>query len=229
MAMSSDSALPSRRSVLTGAGIAAAACVTLAGTPSAFADDRHAVANASPGAIAVEFRGRVSQTGATGETFTSLGFLTKVDGLDATDLFAGSTRGVGTALFTAVASGELVARVLDSLVHDLEIEGSLTVYQRSAPGASFDDPSSFAVGTPVATYDLVLQDVLAVIDTGKGVPTLVGDMTQTAATAVAGTSPRRNFGRRSERLRFFATGLGHLVDPVTLNAELEIAGNWSAV
>jgi predicted PhzF superfamily epimerase YddE/YHI9 len=29
------------------------------------------------------------------------------------------------------------------------------------------------------------------------------------------------------RLRMFATGLGTLTDPVTLNAQLEIAGNWS--
>jgi hypothetical protein len=29
-------------------------------------------------------------------------------------------------------------------------------------------------------------------------------------------------------LRMLATGLGELVDPVTLNAQLEVAGNWSA-
>ena len=36
------------------------------------------------------------------------------------------------------------------------------------------------------------------------------------------------FGAVDQRLRLFATGLGFLVDPQTLNANLEIAGNWTA-
>jgi hypothetical protein len=227
--MSANSDRPSRRSVLTGAGAAVVAGVGLAASPSASARDTELVAAGPQGGSVVEFRGRSAQSGPAGETGTSFGFLTKVHGLDAGDLFAGTSTTVETALFTVVASGELVARVLDSLVHDLDIEGQLAVYQRTAPGADFSDPSSFTVGSVVARYDLVLQDILAVIDTGKGVPTLIGDMRQTTDGILSGQSDGRRFGRRGERLRFFATGFGHLVDPVTLNAELEIAGNWSAV
>jgi predicted PhzF superfamily epimerase YddE/YHI9 len=83
------------------------------------------------------------------------------------------------------------------------------------------------VGTPVARYDLTLQDVLAVYATAKGLPTLTGDMRQTAADALSGPLSGFRFGRVGTRLRMFATGLGTLTDPVTLNAQLEIAGNWS--
>jgi hypothetical protein len=112
-------------------------------------------------------------------------------------------------------------------VHSLDIVGTMTIYQRSQPGATFTDPSSFQVGTPVASYDLALQDVLAVFAPGQGLPTLTGDMLQTAAHALSGPLAGRIFGRRGTRLRMFATGLGTLTDPVTLNAQLEIAGNWS--
>jgi len=218
-----------RRSVLTGAGVAVAAGVGLAVAPNAAGDDRERPVGTGPdGTTTVEFRGRISQTGKSGETFTSYGFLIRANGASAADLFAGSTTTVGSALFTAYATGELKARVLDQSVHSLDIDGELTVYQRTAPGATFDDQTSFTVGASVATYRLTLQDVLAVFAPQQGIPTLTGDMVQTEAHRLSGGLAGRSFGRRGQRLRFFATGLGQLVDPVTLNAHLEIAGNWSA-
>jgi hypothetical protein len=135
---------------------------------------------------------------------------------------------VGTALFTAYATGDLKARVLDQSVHSLDIEGELTIFQRVSAGANFDDPDSFRVGTAVATYSMTLQDVLAVFAPGQGIPTLTGDMRQLRAHPLSASLTGRRFGRQGDRLRFFATGLGKLIDPVTLNALLEIAGNWSA-
>ena len=52
----------------------------------------------------------------------------------------GSPPAVGTALFTAHATGELSARVLDQSVHSLDIVGRMSVYRRSAPGADWLDP-----------------------------------------------------------------------------------------
>jgi len=111
-------------------------------------------------------------------------------------------------------------------VHSLDIVGTMTVYQRSQPGASFSDPSSFQVGVPVAIYDMTLQDVLTVFATNTGLPTLSGDMRQTAAGRLSGPLAGQRFGRKGARLRFFATGLGFKTDPAP-NANLEIAGNWS--
>jgi hypothetical protein len=215
-----------RRSIITTAGVAAVAGAGLAAAPSAAADSSAGATGTGPaGSTVVEFRGWISQTGNTGQDFTSFGFLIKATGLATEQLFQGS-RTVGAALFTAYATGALTARVLDQSVHALDIEGQLTVYQRAEPGASFTDPDTFRVGRPVARYRLSLQDVLAVFAPQQGIPTLTGDMLQTDAQRISGTEG--NFGRRGQRLRMFATGLGQLVDPVTLNAQLEIAGNWSA-
>ncbi|MFL6137309.1 MAG: hypothetical protein ACJ74O_05845 [Frankiaceae bacterium] len=222
----------SRRRLLAGAGLAVAGGVGLAGAtagPAAAEEsERHGrVGVARGGATACEFRSRVAQSGSTGETFTSYGYLTAAHGAGPEALFAGSRRDESTALLTAYAAGALVQRILDMSVHALDIEGTLTVYQRSAPGASFDDPSSFQEGTPVATFALTLQDILAVFAPAQGIPTLTGDMRQTAARALSGPLAGRRFGRVGLRGRFFATGLGRLVDPVTLNALLELAGNWT--
>jgi hypothetical protein len=178
------------------------------------------------GATTVEFRGRITQSGSSGQSFTGYGYLIRATGAKNSDLFDGPPSD-STALLTMYATGDLKARVLDMSVHSLDIVGTLTVYQRSHPGASFDDPSSFQVGTPVARYDLTLQDVLAVYMTGKGLPTLTGDMRQIAARALSGPLAGQTFGRVGTRLRMFATGLGILTNPETLNAQLEIAGNWS--
>ena len=216
----SEPAGTSRRTILASAGVGAAGL----GATAQGAATGGGVARGRPGQSVVEFRGRISQSGPAGETFTSNGFLTAVAGLTSGDLFAGSPPAVGTALFTAHATGELSARVLDQSVHSLDIAGQMSVYRRSSPGADWLDPGSFTSGRLVARYDLTLQDVLAVFAPGKGLPTLTGEMRQTFAGRVGQGA---EFGRPGEVLRMFASGLGTLVDPVTLNADLEIAGNWS--
>jgi hypothetical protein len=217
----------SRRQVMTASAVAAG--VGLASIP-AQADASaggQAVSLGVSGTTTVEFRGRVTQSGASGESFTSYGYLIRASNADNNGLFAGAPASETTALLTAYATGGLQARVTDMSVHSLDIVGTMTIYQRSQPGASFDDPSSFQVGTSVASYDMTLQDVLTVFLPGQGLPTLTGDMLQTAAATLAGPLAGQKFGRPGARLRFFATGLGTLTDPTKPNSQLEIAGNWS--
>jgi hypothetical protein len=215
-----------RRSVLAGAGAAVAAGVGAAVTSAADA----AVARVAVGpddATVAEFRGRIAQTGGSGQDFEATGFLTKLRGATHDDLFDGAPA-VGTALFTLHATGKLHNRVLDMSVHALDINGTLTVYQRHAPGAHFGAPGSFQRGRAVATFSLVLQDVLTVFAPATGIPTLTGDMGQTSSATLRAGLAGKSFGALHQRLRMFATGLGMLTDPVTLNANLEIAGNWTA-
>jgi hypothetical protein len=221
----------SRRRMLTAAagGAVAGGIGVAAGSP-ADADQTiasTAVGTGPRGSTTVEFRGRISQSGSSGAVFTSLGYLTRATHTERSQLFAGAPHNESTALLTAFATGDLQARVLDQSVHSLDIVGTLAIHQRRHPGAHFDDPSSFRVGPVVARYDLILQDVLAVYAAGKGIPTLTGDMVQTVGRTLSGDLTGKTFGRTGSRLRFFATGLGTLTDPVTLNADLEIAGNWS--
>jgi hypothetical protein len=217
----------SRRN-LVAAGVAGGLGMGLAVNPEpANAADRPQPAAGARGSTVVEFRGRIDPSGTTGDIFTSYGYLTNVSHIRRPDIFSASTHNESTALLTAFARGDLRARVLDTSVHSLDIVGRMTIFQRVHGGADFSDPASFRVGEPVARYHLVLQDILTVFSAGQGLPTLTGDMTQTRASALSGPLAGRSFGRRGSRLRMFATGLGHLVDPVTLNAQLEIAGNWS--
>jgi hypothetical protein len=112
-------------------------------------------------------------------------------------------------------------------VHSIDIKGVLTVYQRTHGGADFADPASFNVGKPVAQFDVTLLDVLTVFAPGQGLPTLTGDMHQTRAHQLSHHFSGKRFGLRGQRLRFHATGIGTLTDPVKLNSLHEIAGSWS--
>ena len=217
----------SRRQVMTASAVVAG--VGLASVPARAeaSTGGQAVSLGEPGTTTVEFRGRVAQSGSTGQSFTSFGYLIRASNAGEGDLFAGTPLSEATALLTAFATGDLQARTVDMSVHALDIVGTMTVYQRSAPGASFGDPSSFKVGTPVASYDMTLQDVLTVFFPGQGLPTLTGDMLQTTVGTLAGPLAGQKFGRPGARLRFFATGLGTLTDATKPNSQLEIAGNWS--
>jgi hypothetical protein len=216
----------SRRELVTGGLVAVGAGLTPLPALAA-RDQEQAVGTGGFGTMAAEFRARFAQTGSTGEHFAGYGYITSARGLTDDDLFGGQPLGEGTALLTAYAEGELVRRTLDQSVHSLDIEGTLTVYQRDAAGASFDDPSSFQVGTVVAQYSIALQDIVTVFAPGKGLPTLTGDMRQTSASHLAGTSLHRKFGSVGARARLYATGIGTLIDPATFNSVLEMAGNWT--
>jgi len=218
-------ASPSRRRLLAGAGLATTAGLTLGAPGIAEASGKRQIAVGPEGTTVVEFRGRISQTG---EAFTSLGYLIRAAGARASDMFAPGTPSQATALFTAYATGDLDARVLDDKVHSLDIVGELTVYQRTSPGADWADPGSFQEGAAVARFGLRLQDVLTVFAPNQGLPNIIGDMLQKTAGALSGGLAGAVFGQPGQRLRMFAAGLGNLIDPATLGAEFEIAGNWSA-
>jgi hypothetical protein len=219
----------SRRRVMTvsavaaGAGLASVSACSSSGSEADAAGGGQAVSLGDSGTTTVEFRGRVTQSGTS---FTSYGYLIRASHADQSDLFSGPDLSEATALLTADATGDLQARTTDGVVHALDIVGTMTVYQRSSPGASFSNPSSFKAGTPVARYNMRLQDILTVIATNTGLPTLTGDMLQAFAHALSGPLAGQTFGRKGTRLRFFATGLGNKTDDAP-TAKLEIAGNWS--
>jgi hypothetical protein len=216
----------SRRRVMAASAVVAGVGLGSAPAAADAAAGGQAVSLGPSGTTTVEFRGRAAQSGDSGQSFTSYGYLIRASNAGDSGLFAGAPPSETTALLTAYATGDLQARTVDMVVHALDIVGTMTVYQRSSPGATFDDPSSFQVGTPVALYDMTLQDILTVIATNTGLPTLTGDMVQTAAQTLSGALAGQKFGSKGTRLRFFATGLGQKTSAAP-TAQLEIAGNWS--
>src|SRR4051794_6501278 len=114
--MSESPSGTTRRTVLGGAGVAAGLGLA---APAATSSNAGGVALGGPGETVVEFRGGSAQSGWSGQTFPSNGFLPAVAGVALADLFAGSPPGGGTGLFTVHATGDLRARVLDQSVHAL--------------------------------------------------------------------------------------------------------------
>ena len=113
-------------------------------------------------------------------------------GLDSDSLFTGSPRDAAHAVFTATATGALVARSVEGVVHALDIDGELTV---------------FTGGRKVARYHLDLQDVLTVIAPNTGLPVLNGEAQQTEAgepgrrsAASAGSAKARASSPRASAL-----------------------------
>jgi hypothetical protein len=208
--------------VLGGAGIAAgavAATVVVGTTPAGA--DATGIATGLPGTIALEIVAQIAQNGAE---LVAGGYVSGGAGLGDNDLFSDpSNHSELTSLMTVSAAGEVVARAVNNGVFVLDVHGTLDVFQRQAPGASFDDLASFAQGNKLASFDLVLQDVLTVIAPNTGIPTLAGLATQNVG-------PRSSrFGRPGQRLRLEATGLGTRSDATAPTAALSIAGNLTVV
>ena len=139
------------------------------------------------------------------------------------DLFAGSPPAVGTALFTAHATGEL-ERPRPRPVRPLpDIVGELTSTAGPHPGPTgwIPAPSQRHL---VARYDAHPAGRARGVRPGDGLPTFTGEMRQTFAGRVG-----RGGGSAASHACCGCSrpGLGTLIDPVTLNADLEIAGNWS--
>ena len=214
----------SRRTVLGGAGVAAGVVATgVIGGASDASAQASGVATGLPGTIALEIVAQIQQDGAQ---LLAGGYVSAGAGLGEGDLFSDpSTHSETTALTTISASGQVVSRAVNNGVFVLDVQGVLDVYKRSSPGATFADLSSFRQGAKVASFDLVLQDVLTVIATDTGIPTLAG-----LATQKLGPSPGPGrFGRPGQRLRLEAAGIGHRSDATAPKAALSIAGNLTVV
>src|SRR6476660_1954131 len=214
----------SRREIVTVGLAAVGASLSPSAAAAATEQAAAAVGVGASGTTTTECRARFEQSGPTGEHFIAYGYITSARGLSEADLFAGTPLSDTTALLTAYAEGELVRRTVDQSVHSLDIEGTLTIYQRAVPGASFADPASFTDGTPVAAFDITLQDIVTVFATGKGLPTLTGDLRQTQSGKLNDQGVGRNFGHVGARSRLFATGIGTLLNRATFNSILEMAG-----
>jgi hypothetical protein len=145
-----------------------------------------------------ELIGRTDQSGAD---ITHYGYVTHVNGLNDADLFFDPVvRTETTARFTFFGTNTLNARhVVGSVITTATAPGVLTVYQRGSGGATFNIPSSFAVGTPIQVFTFRYFNVLNV----QG-PNELGQPTGIAS----GTAVAEGGG---QRLRLTVSGQGTLL------------------
>ena len=72
-----------------------------------------------------------------------------------------------------------------------------------------------------------LEEIRAIAAATRDYPQVDVALCVPAILVEPGARAVPGFGIGGQRLRMLATGIGQLVDPVTLNAQLEIAGNWA--
>lgn len=91
-----------------------------------------------------------------------VGYFLHLQGIDG-PLFSEKTMSEKTALFT-FAAAPFTAPSIDNggLSIGIDATGEFSIYLRETPGATFDDPDSFAEGTCIATFSRV-----AIVPTSK--------------------------------------------------------------
>jgi hypothetical protein len=141
-----------------------------------------------------------------GPEFSAVGYLTYVNGLNPADLYTDpNAPGASTARFTFSASAILESRAQVGAVTQLSAVGTLAIYFNEVGGASFDDPSSFASGKEIATFDARLSNTLVVIAPNQGVSSGTADTKQQTT---------QGFVLRNKRLQF---GHPQLIQRLTLS------------
>jgi hypothetical protein len=183
------------------------------------------------GGIALEYVGRIDQTGTN---FASYGYISYVNGLDGTVLFTDPANpSAATARMTYYGTGQLTARSIitspTSSVFILDTTGPITFHFNTNGGANFNNPASFQAGPVIATYTSRNQNIANVQSPNQAIGTNFGDVTQTAATAFSYGGSSYTLGRVGLQLRSFFTGEGTRTSPAAPDSFFVGGGNLSPV
>jgi hypothetical protein len=159
------------------------------------------------GQNAFEFIGQINQNDLN---FTGFGYLTYIRDLNNAEIYSNPANpSEDTARFTYVATATLTSRAILTDVFVIDSQGTITFYfTQSPPNRSFDNPASFAGGTPIATASMRYQDILLVQSTNKGLATGVSEVTQLNAPAFTLNGQSYQFGQSNLFYRLSTVGNG---------------------
>jgi hypothetical protein len=200
-----------------------AAAAVLVGAQMAPAAERGDMSSEGPAESSLEFVGRAEQAGAS---VTEFGYITHIAGVDDGDLFSDpnpAARNEKTAHLSFFAATTIAQRftvlpppAVPSLL-DVDSSGTLAFYFTETPPArSFDTPTSFSVGTTVATHTVRLQDVIAAmvgVDPSRGVVDGNGELCQQSGTPFLLGGEVRRLGRQGLAQSFSSHGWTVLTSP----------------
>lgn len=163
------------------------------------------------------------------DTVEMVGYLTSVIGLDATLLFAEDAPSERTARFTYAGSVSISSRSDRGDVTAFEGAGVLQIFLDDDGGASWDDPTSFADGQPVAELSIRLRDTLHRQAPGVGIVVGDGALSQEAAVEFTVNGEVYRFGDAGieQRLRYVGALLEGATEPPSFAVSL--TGNASVV
>jgi hypothetical protein len=184
------------------------------------------IANPAAGQTAFEF---VTQIDQNGFDLSIYGYLTQVNGLVGDALFVEGTdpagRGEAAAFLTMQATGTINARSILQPIFNTNADVTLTIYANETPAASFEDPASFAAGSPIASYTVRLQNILNVQAPDVGIANSTGESVQSDSTPFTLNGQEMQFGHNGMIVRLNAFGQGFRQSVEPLSVRLITAGN----
>jgi hypothetical protein len=186
---------------------------------------------------AVEFVGRATQNGLG---ISIVGYVTHVAGVPEADLFATSsplTRNENTARITFSAATTISQSFMvlpqSPTLFDVNSAGTLSFFFTDAGGQrSFDTPSSFASGTPVASYSVRFQDVVAAlggVDPNRGVVDGNGELCQTSASSFQIGGETRRLGHPARQQSIFTHGWTTRTNPNPPQSQTQFGGHTTLI
>ncbi len=208
-----------RRTVVTGAGVAAAAA--LGAAPAGAKERRIGVAAEPEEAVAVI--GTIVQEGVH---MTGYGWVTHVTGIDDDALFTDpGARGAGTARLTWTADARVTARDTLPEVFSAAATGRLSIHYNARGGADGDKPETFSAGRRVAEYDAHFRNVLTVTSPDRAVTEITADLHQRSSARFRIAGRERRLGRTGLEQRMTASGRGIRLEPTIPRATFNVAGS----
>jgi hypothetical protein len=176
------------------------------------------------GRNAFEFIGRIDQDDFD---FAGHGYLTHVKGLSNAEIYSNPAYpSEDTARFTYVATATMTSRAILTDVFVLNSQGTITFYfTQDPPYRDFNDPSSFASGTPIATASMYYQDILLVQSPNKGLATGMSEMTQLTASSFTLNGQSYQFGQPNVMYSLSTVGNGTRTSLDPLVSSVLLAGN----
>jgi hypothetical protein len=216
--------------------VATIAVALFAGVQLAPAAERGSLGDDTRGS-ALEFVGRASQDGLN---ITIAGYVTRMDGVADADLFATTNpfaRNESTARVTYSASTTISQSFMvlpqSPTLFDVNSAGSMRFFFTDGGASrSFDTPESFALGTPVATYAVRFQDVVAAlggIDPTRGVVDGNGELCQTSGSSFRIGGELRRFGHPGTQQSIFTHGWTTRTNPNPPQSQTQFGGHTSAI
>ena len=172
---------------------------------------------------AVELSGRIDQVG---PKFQGYGLITRVDGVEPSALTesGGDEITEKDARLTFVFDAELQSRAVVGDSFSLATEGMASFYLDDDPGASFDDPDSFAAGEEVAKGALRVTDVVTVYAPDSGIATATGSLELDDASSFELGGESVSIGESGDEYRVTLTGRGTRTDALIPESNFDFAG-----
>jgi hypothetical protein len=186
------------------------------------------------GGATLEFVGRAVQNGGS---ISIVGYLTRVAGVPEADLFAATDpfgRNENTARITFTASTTISQSFMllpqSPTLFDVNSAGPLTFFFTDLPSPrSFDTPASFGSGTPIGGYSVRFQDVVAALDTTRGVVDGNGELCQRSASSFRIGGETRRFGHPGTHQSIFTHGWTTRTNPLPPQSLTQFGGHTTAI